>query len=218
MAKYKIPDPLREGFSNYLELTDAQREKIKQTISDLPAGYSLDEMAKALSEKVNDIEEGKLHEIYKVLLSLHNLIRSEDEPSKEVVSSIVQALKEQLKIKVPAEFEKHLFDLFEPDNLWNVNVKASELLWEREKILVSTRAITDFRPVFSDNKDCKIQGWIIIHNLRITFNENSEEKEIFLALDSNDLEKLKDVVLRATAKEKTIREDFGKTNQIIKIS
>jgi hypothetical protein len=89
--------------------------------------------------------------------------------------------------------------------------KASTLQREHTNILMSTRVITDIRPVFLDEPD-SAQGAMIVHVLKLSYFHDSEPKEIFVAMDYDDLNDLERTITRAKAKSKTIRDIIAKAD------
>ena len=77
--------------------------------------------------------------------------------------------------------------------------KALEVLTEEEHVFYSARIITDIRPIFSEDATT-ITASVVVHNLRIHFGKDSAHKNFYVALDTSDIAKLRDVLDRADAK------------------
>ena len=89
--------------------------------------------------------------------------------------------------------------------LFILKFKSTFLSREREKILRESNVYTDIRPIFNDD-GTKIFSSMILHNLKIAYLDNNGHfEEIYLALDDEDLAKLKANIIRAEEKEKSIR-------------
>lgn len=73
------------------------------------------------------------------------------------------------------------------------------------------RVLTDIRPIFTDDSNVKINGQIILHNLKISYQEGDDIKEIFFAIDNNDIKKIKEQAERAEKKENEIKKFIGTT-------
>ena len=102
-------------------------------------------------------------------------------------------------------FEKQLHQFLSKPSALSLTNKAIDLITEREKIWLSSRVITDVRPIFGDGDEIKFEASLIIHNLKIQFKENKLIKEFYFALDSEDLTNLKEQIIRAEEKEKILK-------------
>lgn len=60
-----------------------------------------------------------------------------------------------------------------------------------------------------------MKAHIITHNLKILYKGIGKTKEIFLALDNEDLKELKKNILRAEKKEKVLKNMLGKEGKIV---
>ena len=90
------------------------------------------------------------------------------------------------------------------DNL-ELSYRASRVLFENAHHFHDANIITDIRPIF-DVAASAIQGAVISHVLRIDFASSSEDdKNLFLAVDDSDLDKLESVVKRARRKAIALR-------------
>jgi hypothetical protein len=84
-------------------------------------------------------------------------------------------------------------------------VKASIVRIDYERVFQSSRIFTDVRPIFHaiDSLPATIA---ISHNLKLTYNRNSEKEDFFVALDDADLEQLIETLNRARAKSKLLKD------------
>jgi len=84
--------------------------------------------------------------------------------------------------------------------------KAGYVMTQHERIFAGARILTDVRPIFHLDVSEKPNSAVIIHMMRITHRDNSENKmDQCFALDSNDIRTLKQLVDRALKKEETLR-------------
>ncbi len=68
--------------------------------------------------------------------------------------------------------------------------------------------ITDVRLIFNEDINDKERYSIILHRLHINFRKNKKPDDIYLTMDLNDLQDLRDIIDRAIRKEEVIREDY----------
>lgn len=76
--------------------------------------------------------------------------------------------------------------------------------------------ITDLRPIF-DRDGSKVEGFIVSHTLRINYaGAGDEDQELYLAVDTYDLDKLEAVIKRARRKQIALKSltDNSKLNLI----
>ena len=87
------------------------------------------------------------------------------------------------------------------DKTMAVTAKAFDVMTEHARTFCRARILSDIRPVFT-NLDEFASAAVIIHNLQIGFHEGGtgEHKEFYVALDTNDIQNLKEVIERAEKK------------------
>jgi len=89
-------------------------------------------------------------------------------------------------------------------------VKSLELTYDYANLVQSTNVITDIRPVFDDGADHVI-GAVVSFTLRLTFENGNNVQSLSLAIDAEDVEKLRDQCDRALKKAETGRHHFADT-------
>lgn len=70
------------------------------------------------------------------------------------------------------------------------------------------------RLIFEDDFNKFPQSGLIIHQLKLEYLENNEQKAFFITLDSNNILKLKEDLNRALEKEASIKRDYDKVHFI----
>ena len=209
MASYRIPEHVKEGFSILIKSPQQKIDSLINELDKVPKELLPSELSEYLSKK-NIYSKKDSSEIIAILASLYRLKESENIGIHEIVENICIALKEAKdnKLQPKVSFEKKLIKLLSLKTI-GATFKALGLLTEYDKIFVDTRIITDIRLVFDDNLSDKIETGIIVHNLRIEYHKGkTTHEEIFLTLDNNDLKKLKEQILRAEKKEKSIKSNL----------
>ena len=206
MIRIAIPERHEEGFQLFIALEDNQREELISIFENLPIGATPQKASNAISQKL-DLSENSAIEMSLTLFSIFSAFDRLDFSVEELVGEFIKAIKESKTLKeleISENFENQLFRLIDISNL-TLTSKAIDLLTERGRILLSTRIISDVRPVFSGKDDLEIVGNLIIHNLKVAYKDNSNLKELFLALDSKDLSELKEQIIRTEKKEEKLR-------------
>jgi hypothetical protein len=102
-------------------------------------------------------------------------------------------------------FEKRLSLLLEIDSL-HATSKALDVLLEYEHTLHDVRIMTDVRPVFGQNVEKPPTGAMIVHTLKISYHDESEEvKEFYVTLNTGDTGALSAELERANQKAESLR-------------
>lgn len=92
-----------------------------------------------------------------------------------------------------------LLEQFDDDSSLMLSSKAQYLVFDRPLILRDFKIITDIRPIF-DSAAERIREMVVIHTLRIRYEDSEGFKEQYIAVDSDDLESIQKVCARAAAK------------------
>jgi hypothetical protein len=88
-----------------------------------------------------------------------------------------------------------------------VDAKAKELQLEAEHTFCDARVVTDLRPVFGGNISDSPEAMILVHTLKLGYHDSGSQthKEMYLALDADDVVKLAEILRRAQEKTKTLK-------------
>lgn len=210
MASYQIPERFKKGFDLIGNLSKPDFAPILKLISSSNPGEGVNQLVeKGLKEGLAFSKED-LEDIFRTLFSIYTLVNQDKTDKEEVIQGLRNAFKvlfqEQGGVdqKVETLIQNIEASLIGQDSI-KTTVKAYNLLGENEKVFSEGRIITDIRPVFSDSISEGCDTAVIFHKLRVDYFENSEAKQIYLALDLNDLNDLKKLIDRAVEKESYIR-------------
>lgn len=97
-----------------------------------------------------------------------------------------------------------------------LKAKATELVYERGRVLNKVRIVSDLRPVFGSKGATAVDALTVIHTLVLTYMEDQDRKKLHVALNTADLEELKHVVERALEKQGAL-DELVKSTSIRKI-
>lgn len=150
------------------------------------------------------------NEILEALNSLYQVRASADVPVAEFASDVCDAMEHRVRkdlavplAKIPA-FQERLTKFLAIDVL-NRAAKATVLRHDHEHPLCSARILTDARPVFGQDATEGPEGMVISHMLRIAYHEGRNIKEIYIALDNEDLDEMASIVDRARKKAASLK-------------
>jgi hypothetical protein len=208
----KIPARYKPGILVLASLTEHQFIEVSDALKKVPPSpQDQRQLAAWVTPEVKSLGEKELSSLLETLSSLYRL-RSKHDVSPEKLSHDVYAATRSdtdLRIedeRVPA-FKERLAKFMAVDSLNVVFAKAKELQLETERTLCEARILTDLRPVFAGNVADSPTAMIILHTLKVGYHDTNfaEHKEMFIALDEDDIEKLKETLVRAQLKAKTLK-------------
>lgn len=212
MAKYRIPEQFISGFKELSSLKKDLTYKISDILKKLDIGDGPETLAKKLSD-IKDLSKLDLSLISFTIFSLISLAQKEN--IEHLVNDLTQAYslknKEAKKDKI-TNLKNNLITILNSIDKINLTFKAIELQSEYDKIFTDCRVISDIRLIFLDKLDESPKQALVIHNLKVEYQQDEKIKESFFTLDLDDLMKLKEQIERAIEKEKIIK---GKINQEI---
>lgn len=217
MSRYRIPEKQQKAIEFLFELKDSVRRAFFHELSHLNINMSLSAMQEHMEQKFQ-LGTEKTVSIIGTLLTLSMLKDSSNIDIDSFVSEIHVALEklDNKKLKPPKDFDNQLKRLLNLDeSSFILTSKAHTLISDKDKILENSRIITDIRPIFTDDDDCVIKANAIIHNLKLEYQEDGDNKSIYFAASNKVLENLKVNIGRAKKKEEVLREKLIKSDSEI---
>ena len=218
MSDFRIPDRFLPGFEILANMEDKEFEKIIRFYKEIPKGIGSNTFEASLSESIGipDVEDLSL-----TLYSLGGVLTKDNKHYKQIIDDLTNSLKEKSKISLTSNmlesFKVRLIELFENGENLKITFKASCLISEYGTLFRDANIYTDIRLIFGDDLDSKDRDAVIVHQLKMETRKNGKQKDIFVALDSDDLLVLKEKVDRAIEKEKHIKVSYGNTINYIDV-
>jgi hypothetical protein len=93
----------------------------------------------------------------------------------------------------------------------SLSIKAADLSTEGTNVFLNSRILSDIRPIFDSKVENGIIGAVVVHSLKIEYQEGNFRKEFYVTLDNLDLRKLSEDISRAVAKSKVINDYLGRS-------
>lgn len=151
-----------------------------------------------------------------LIFELIRLFSIENYSEKIFVEKIVKAITlgiEEDRLNIEPDWDKLDLILNRTttfSNTFGLYAKARSNIYKYEKVFCHSEITTDIRPIFTEDSEQKPIA-SIAHHLKICYHKNSnvEENDIYFALDSEDLEELKDIIDSAKKTENQIRKQFS---------
>lgn len=202
-----IPRRYEEGFKELAQLDD----KIFSSIQDGLSSALLTSSTEKLAVKVGNLKDLDSDSIQGIFYSVGGLIPLLEDGTNvdeivEDVASISQIGENAIEIKDIPKFKERLKILLTDGKIYYA-AKARDLLTESGNVFLSCRIVTDIRPVFDLDLDKPPEAGFILHNLHIHYQADAAAPhlDIYLSLDSNDVQTLIEVLMRAENKEQSLQ-------------
>lgn len=221
MPQLTIPEEYVAGLAQLIALPDEVVRELTVALSESPASGLVTNpgaVTSLISAKVPSIPTNELRRVVAVLLSLYAVLGSSETSADEFLNDLVRAMtrsrRTELAIDDPAIdkiFRARLKALLSLGGL-TIASKALMLQHEHEHSLCTARIFTDARPVYGDDAAQPPSAAVIMHMLKLTYHQGSKTEEIYISLDKDDLQSLKDMIARAEAKAIGLRKVFEATS------
>ena len=161
-----------------------------------------------VAAKVPHVSREDLHAVLTTVFFLYSIRErgnfSPSTVSAAVIASLTETKAEGFPEEAKTRLQEHLQALLSLDKSLGVTAKALDVLTEHDKIFCKARILSDIRPVFSVNTK-EASAAVIVHNLQIGFHRNGEHEDIYIALDTDDVQRLKEVIDRADEKATALK-------------
>jgi hypothetical protein len=209
-----IPERYVPGFNILINLTDEQVESFVNALSKAKPALNPAQLAEQLEGQVVGLDEEDIEEILLAVGSIYSLRDILEEAAPHAENFISDSVRETDGIIIPESWDDGRFVsmlkrilAFEP--ALGITVKAMDLLRDHERMFCSARMITDIRPIFPQDVKKGPGGSVIVHQLKISYHQDSDIKEFFVAMDSEDIAELKRILERAAEKSQVIKKQLS---------
>jgi len=212
MALFEIPKRYYPTLRDLIALNEQQTSKLIEALEELPLSLNSKKSLVAVLAKLKRVQLLHGEEIISFLSFLHYALEKEDEKiiPQELAFDVAEAINNEESLPSLNQVDKQNFSnrlvaFLQASSSLGIIAKGEKLFWDHERVYLDSRILTDIRTVFQEFNDQPV-GAVIVHNLRVTYHQNDQEKELFMALDESDLVNLSQQIARARAKVKAIKE------------
>jgi hypothetical protein len=215
-AKLRIPPSQLSPLAALLGLSSQDRAALLRGIVEAPPRVDLLAYANNLAAGTS-MDANTVRGILDLLVDLHSVMDDLAIDVPEVVSQLRLAVEqlpkeelEDLSVKglTPRDWsdcERFISAVFSADAGLTLTAKAYSVSWEYENRYCTARILTDLRPVFGPNAEDAPSALITVHTLRLTYHQGAETKEVYVALDRDDIDQLSVLLERAKKKEESLK-------------
>jgi hypothetical protein len=214
LASLRIPDRYKSGLAVLTALPDDVLEKIITGLgaNPLPQKGTEKELSAWVSSEAKGVSLPDLQKLVGTLVSLYRLrVKSGVTPDQLALDVAEAASKDASVSASPDILQKRLARLLTLTSFNLSEAKAKELQLEAEHGFCEARIITDLRPVFGGNISDSPEAMIIVHTLKLGYHDSISQthKEMYIALDADDIAKLAEILKRSEEKTKTLKEKMN---------
>ncbi|HEY6417630.1 MAG TPA: hypothetical protein VIX59_01395 [Candidatus Binataceae bacterium] len=203
MARLNIPARDREGLLKLLKLP---AEAFAQFISRLQAhGLTLDLLSQ-LREAITvpGVSKADADQIVSAVLAISLVRWQRESPLDKLAGDLSETIQLFDPVGGTAESKRRFLTLLKVEPL-TIAAKALTIFTDYQRTMHGAKLLTDVRYVFQSDPDEEPYGAVIVHLLKLSYHEDGDHKEFFVAMDDDDVARLKAVLKRAEAKVKTLR-------------
>ena len=210
MPILRIPKEVYPGFESILRLDD---DSANQIIASLSAAKFSPKPARVIAEMkaiVTSLPSEEVELIGMVIASLYGVCNQAEQSLGEFANELIGVVERTDELQKPEQWERErAANFFEralsTEGALSVAVKAFGVLSDHAHVFSEARVLTDLRPIFGSEASSTPTSVVIVHNLKIVYQEGEDQKEFFVALDTNDLHTLRTVLERAETKTTSIK-------------
>lgn len=205
----RIPDRYSLGFEKIKHLSVADTDALASALKNAPISGGLKGLISAVREHISILTADDAEAIVRSLYSLYVFRTDSEVPPTEVVSELISAMRGAGKPSLAlseedrVRFERNMNVLLSIDTM-AVTTKVGEIKSDYLNTFYDARILSDIRPIFGKPNESPV-GAAITHTLKIEYHREGDHKEFYVALDSEDLQRMKAVLERADAKATSLR-------------
>jgi hypothetical protein len=211
-----IPKRYIEGFKRIASCDPKAFAAVVEGISYTSLVSSISKLADNVAKVNKNLDAADLHKMFVSIGSLVPFLDTETTIEKIVKDLSKIAIDEDIIDKEHVDdFTKKVHSLLSAQQIYYA-AKASDIATEYSNVYLQAKIVTDVRPVFGVDITEFPKAAMTLHNLHLHYISDIEgdHKDIFIALDSKDIKALKELLIRAENKEKTLLEIYSKAKII----
>jgi len=197
----EVPRHFAEQFDALAKLSGAEFDRLEAALRQLPPFGSQDAVIEAVARSAGDVLDAET-----LSVALISILAQVPHMAGELADAISRSIAIELSDAERTDLATRLTTLLDLEALGSIG-KADDIITDHEHVFRNARILTDVRPIFGDDVGSAPEAAVLIAMLRIDHSTHGRRESIYFALDPPDLDSLKEVVDRATAKIRSL-EDF----------
>jgi len=189
-------------------LPAASVNKLIALLEAAPLISNNEEMATYVRKQGSPAPDGQLARIIETLYTLYYIRELSGVTAAKFLEDLMEGVRNRPELKSSQKeistLRSRLEELLSIDTLKTIS-KAARLQRDGERLYCDAKILSDIRPVFGADPTIRPVGAVLTHTIKVGYHEGRDHREFHIVLDSDDLRALSEVVRRAQAKEKTLR-------------
>ena len=222
MPSISVPNPYQPGIIVLLQVPDEQYSQFLSALKDAKAALFVRGLVSQVAPKIDGVKSRDIREIIESLVAMYAVRARLDIPVTEFAKGVSEGIDdfeeaEELSFSDADKMrlEQRLSELLAIERPLGITSKANDVLIENEHSFCNARILTDVRPIFQNDLTSEISEAVVIHNLKITYHQDRQHKDFFVALDSEDIQTLKAAIERAELKDRSAKIMLDKANVLL---
>lgn len=214
MPQFSIPDESRKALLDFARMAEERYESLIRELQNAKPAMSGSQFLAQVSETFQGHDAKTLRRIVRELIQIEetraHFLCSSDELADVIEEEIGETEtigdeeKATLRRRVKTFLDSHSGPLA-------LSCKTEGIVGDHDRVFYSARIMTDVRSVFNASANA-VDATVIVHTLVIHFGQDGDHKDIYVAMDTRDLDKLQKAIDRARDKEKTLLSIIQKAN------
>lgn len=205
MTSWLIPERYRPGIQKLIGSDEEDIKLLVDALKEITPKLKPEGLAAEIAEKVKNFSLDDINNIVESLVSLYSLRSRNKLSDKELIENVVDLDKNNAEILGISEenrcrVEDRLKAFLNIGGVLDVASKAVSVMLAHENVFISSQVFTDIRPVFETEIKEGPAGAVIVNTLKFEYLNNGEVKEVFFAMDVNDISRLREQLTRADQK------------------
>lgn len=221
MTNLSIPDKDIATLQKLASLSKNEKLKLLNAIKETEPTLQLERLNTKIAKKTN-LDKQELLPIIKMFGSMYRGRISSDVSAEMFAADLNNTLQtideppfKGMDDDLRNDLTGYISEILTLDNSLGITAKALGVMTEHEHVYCRARVLTDMRPIFGEDIS-KPDAFVTTHTLRIGFHDNKEHKDIFIAMDRNDVKELIDMLKRAEQKEEAL-DSFLNNSKLVHI-
>jgi|GEM_PF-2893722 len=216
-----IPKRFQAGLATLISIEDSGYNSLLVALENASLVFNTKNLALQISPSVKGLNLNELRAVLSSAGSLIDLRERDEAATSEIVQDIIGIINEMESDSLPltketeGRFRDRLSKLLDNRQLYFAS-KSVDMITEYENVFVSVRIATDLRPVYDNQTNETPKAGMISHILHLHYQrgEESDHRDLYVALDSENLKYLKRMIERAEKKAESLRPIFKQSGII----
>ncbi|HEX3717713.1 MAG TPA: hypothetical protein VH595_07070 [Verrucomicrobiae bacterium] len=214
MPQFKIPSSEYRVYKSIALLDDKSFENLLNGIEEIGPTVTHLNFASALHERVPSVSIEITRQLVRTVSSLHRLMSSIGRTAQGLTSDVRLTIESEEPRGFPMDklsvFIDRLSQLLNVGGGMGLIGKTINVMSDQDKVFCGVRILSDMRPVFSESAT-SIDAGVIIHTLNLYYHHEGRHHDIYVAMNGDDLQKLKKSIERAEKKHALLKSYIQKS-------